>query len=106
MAEKTHGLDEREVAPRRGGARLARKGRGVVQLIDALRDDPELGPRFVHWREIPARPERTAPIPERLDARLVELLRERGVERLYTHQARAIELALEQRDVLVAKIGR
>jgi DEAD/DEAH box helicase domain-containing protein len=102
MAEKTHRLDDRESAPRRGGARRARSGRDVDQLLDALRDDPELGARFVHWREIPARPERTAPIPPGLDARLVALLRERGVERLYTHQARAIELALEQRDVLVA----
>jgi len=39
--------------------------------------------------------------PEGLDPRLVEALRSRGIERLYTHQAEAVSHALHQRDVVV-----
>jgi DEAD/DEAH box helicase domain-containing protein len=91
-----------EPAPERGGQRRARAARGLDQLVDALQRDAEFGSRFLHWRSVPARDERTASIPARLDRRLVELLAERGVERLWSHQARAIELALDGRDVLVA----
>jgi DEAD/DEAH box helicase domain-containing protein len=50
---------------------------------------------------IPALEARTAPYPERLDGRLVEVLRARGIEQPYTHQARAIEHALDGRDVVI-----
>jgi len=40
---------------------------------------------------IPARAGQYAPLPSDLDARLVRALRGRGVQRLYTHQARAWE---------------
>lgn len=87
--------------PRAG--RRARTARGgVLSIVRGLRSDAELSVGFEHWRETPARPARTADFPARLDARLVELLRARGLTELYAHQARAIEHAMDGRDVLVA----
>jgi len=94
--------------PRRGGARRSRSEGGVAAIVTRLREDPRWAARFEHWHEVGPRVARTAPFPERLDPRLVELYRRRGFESLYEHQARFVELALSGadpsagRDVLVA----
>ncbi len=89
-------------APARGGQRLSRSGGDVVRIARALRDDPELRDGLEHWRELPARPAISEPLPEALDPRLAAVLRERGLGELYAHQARAIAHALAGEDVLVA----
>ncbi|MEQ1760298.1 MAG: DEAD/DEAH box helicase [Vicinamibacterales bacterium] len=52
-------------------------------------------------RRLPARTGEYAPFNDALDPRLVSVLRERGVERLYTHQAAAIDHALAGRNVVI-----
>jgi DEAD/DEAH box helicase domain-containing protein len=75
---------------------------GVAAIVRRLREDARWRDRIVHWSRVPARPARCAPWPERLDARLTGVLRARGLAEPFAHQARAIELALDGRDVLVA----
>jgi len=91
-----------EPAPAAGGERHRRQGRGVGEVVEALRSDPELRDAFEHWRELPGRPARTRPFPARVDGRLERVLAERGLAELYEHQAQAVELALAGEDVLVA----
>jgi DEAD/DEAH box helicase domain-containing protein len=93
--------------PRAGGerrARVARAGAGaaVEELVERLRGARELAGSFTTWHETPPRPPRVAPFPARLHPELVALLRRRGLGELYEHQARAIELALDGKDVLIA----
>ena len=52
-------------------------------------------------RHFPARPARWAGFPQWLDSRLVEALRRRGVDRLFSHQAAALEAVHAGRDVVV-----
>ena len=52
-------------------------------------------------RHFPARPARWAGFPKWLDARLAEALRRRGIERLFSHQAAALEAVQGGRDVVV-----
>ncbi|MCZ6597205.1 MAG: DEAD/DEAH box helicase, partial [Planctomycetota bacterium] len=68
----------------------------------ALRADPELRDRFAIWHTEAPREGRTEPLPQGLDPRLRELLARRGLDRVWAHQARAIEHALAGRDVLLA----
>ncbi len=56
----------------------------------------------MHWHEMPPRPGRTTAWPARLAPELVDVFRQRGALEPYEHQARAIELALDGKDVLVA----
>jgi DEAD/DEAH box helicase domain-containing protein len=70
--------------------------------VRALRSDPELAPCFEAWRTLPPRPGHAATLPAGLHPALEALLRDRGLDRLHAHQARAIELALAGRDVLIA----
>jgi DEAD/DEAH box helicase domain-containing protein len=92
----------RRASPTRGGERHARSADDVEALVERLRIHPELGPRFLCWHREPARAARLSALPARLDPAIRALLRQRGLDPLYAHQARAIELALEGRDVLVA----
>lgn len=52
-------------------------------------------------RVLPARPADSAPFPAGVDDRLRDVLRARGIEHLYTHQAVAIGHALARRNVVV-----
>ena len=52
-------------------------------------------------RRLPALEARYAPLGDLLDPRLCEVLRQRGVDQLYTHQAAAIDHALAGRHVVV-----
>lgn len=53
------------------------------------------------WRVLPAREAKYAPFPRELDARIVQVLKARGIERLYTHQRQALDCALAGRDFVV-----
>jgi DEAD/DEAH box helicase domain-containing protein len=69
--------------------------------IERLRADPELASGFAWWEVLPARAATFAGWPEPLDRRLIEALAGRGIERPYSHQAEAIELALANTDLVV-----
>lgn len=71
------------------------------EAIAALLASPDLAPLVAAHRELPPRPPRHAPWPAGIDGRLVEGLRGRGIEALYTHQAAAFEAASAGRNVVV-----
>ncbi len=60
-----------------------------------------LDPHVTAVRKLPALEAAYAPFPDGLDARLVQALAARGIDRLYTHQADAIDHALAGRHVVV-----
>src|SRR5262249_22232718 len=62
-------------------------------------DTPDL--RVTAVRRLPAIAARFTPLLAQLDERLVDALRSRGIQQLYTHQAEAIEHALANRHVVV-----
>ena len=99
-------MSERKMlrAPARGGRRRARSGAdaGVAAIVRELQSNPRWRDRLVHWHTIPARPGRTEAFPAGVDGRLRAVLAARGIEEPYAHQARAIELALAGRDVLIS----
>lgn len=92
----------RRSAPTQGGERRARRERGIEGIVETLSDDPRWRGRIVHWHRFAPRPARTAPLPEALAPELAELLGRRGLDELYSHQAEAIDLALQGKDVLVS----
>jgi len=73
----------------------------LEQGLERLKSDKGLGPNFVEWRHIPASPPTLAPVPAALDGRLAEALARRGIERLYSHQAEAVEAVLAGRNAAV-----
>ena len=79
---------------------LAGAGRFGRFLAD-LMQDPAYRGQVVHVRSLPAREARCADPAEPLPAPLAEGLACGDIERLYVHQARAVDLARAGRDVVV-----
>ena len=70
----------------------------TAERIAELRKQSWVGPRLAHEVTLPGQPGDYRPWPERLHPELVAALRPQGLERAYSHQAEAIELALAGRD--------
>jgi DEAD/DEAH box helicase domain-containing protein len=70
-------------------------------VLDEIEQDAQLARRITRWQRLPARPARYADVPAGIDPRLLDALRQRGIERLYSHQAAAVEAALRGENVAV-----
>ena len=57
------------------------------QLIGRLQADRAFMDCVTEWRTLPATEGRYAPLPDDMDPRLCDVLRARGIHRLYCHQA-------------------
>jgi DEAD/DEAH box helicase domain-containing protein len=79
---------------------LLEQARGSA-VAATVADDAVADPHVTAVHRIPAALARHAPFPASLDARLVAVLQARGIERLYTHQAAAVEHALAGRHAVV-----
>src|SRR5437899_419422 len=71
------------------------------EILDDLLISASTGPCITASRHFPARPPVYAPFPATMDPRIVEALRARGIEQLYSHQARAWDLVQSGRHVVV-----
>ena len=61
------------------------------QLLDNWRSNPQRRRNIAHWHTQEPVEAEYAPIPDYLDPRLAAALRAQGIERLYSHQADAVE---------------
>jgi DEAD/DEAH box helicase domain-containing protein len=80
--------DERPQAKLRDLVRRWENGQGVGKHFTALEHIPEKEAEY-------------GPFPDGLDGRLEEMLRDRGIDQLYSHQSEAIEHVLEGRNTVV-----
>jgi DEAD/DEAH box helicase domain-containing protein len=73
----------------------------VDHLIESLVADPSIQALLAAHRVLEPLPARHAPWPDGIDPRIVDALRTRGVDALYTHQAHAIQAVRDGRNVCV-----
>src|SRR5947199_5926006 len=73
----------------------------LQDVLDELLTSSRTGPLITAVRHFEARPAVYAPFPPLLDPRLVEALRGRGIQQLYSHQARAFETVAKGEHVVV-----
>jgi DEAD/DEAH box helicase domain-containing protein len=76
--------------------------RGVPAVLERWRSDPAVARSIVLDHHVPSREGAYTPIPAELSPQVAEMLRRRGVERLYRHQAEAFTQARAGRDVVIA----
>lgn|GEM_PF-2905666 len=62
-------------------------------LLTRWRNTPQIAANVVAWKTIPPREAQTTPFPDDLHPALAAALHRQGIDSLYTHQARAWELA-------------
>jgi len=73
----------------------------VRRLIEELRRDRDFSDWIVHHEEIPAKSPEFVPFPEKLAPELRDGLKKSGINRLYSHQAHAFDLASLGKDIVV-----
>ncbi|NUM56522.1 MAG: DEAD/DEAH box helicase [Candidatus Hydrogenedentes bacterium] len=73
----------------------------VAQIIDRLKADASFRQNMTTWKTLPARPAKFAGYPERLNPKLVDGMKARGITNLYTHQREAIDAVLDGGHVCV-----
>jgi len=71
------------------------------QIIDQLKNNSSNKPNISSWKVFPERKAVYADFPQNLDIRLVNSLREKRIERLYSHQREAIDSILRGDDVVI-----
>lgn len=73
----------------------------LIEYIEKLKNNPAFMKNVTSWQVVPERKARYGEFPENLDPRVKQTLHERGIDRPYIHQSRAIAAALSGRDFVV-----
>ncbi len=73
----------------------------LPQILERFRQDPHLGPNIAHWEIIPARAAVNAEFPPDIEPRLVQVLKSRGIEELYSHQRLAADAIRSGKDTVI-----
>src|SRR5262245_23993470 len=76
--------------------------RGLPSVLSSWRDDPGVARCFSLDHTLKGKDASFGEIPAELHPRLVEALRKKGIQKLYSHQSEAFGLAKEGRDVVVS----
>ncbi|MDR3193214.1 MAG: DEAD/DEAH box helicase, partial [Treponema sp.] len=71
------------------------------EALESILKSPEFAPGIAEIRVLPAQEGRFVPFPPDLDGRIASALRNRGIDRIYTHQAEVWEQARQGKNVAV-----
>ncbi len=73
----------------------------LPELLNDWRHDPQFAHNVAAWKRLPARAARISEFPSELHPRLIEALRRRGIQQLYTHQGTAWHAIQAQQHAVV-----
>lgn len=73
----------------------------LIEYIEKLKNNPVFMKNVTSWQVVPERKARYGEFPSDLDPRVKQTLHERGIDRPYIHQSRAIAAALSGQDFVV-----
>ncbi|NOU96946.1 DEAD/DEAH box helicase [Paenibacillus sp. LMG 31456] len=80
--------------------RLTGKVASIDEMIDLVKDTPELMSQVTYWRTIPPRDPLYESFPEGIHPLIKAALLEKGIDRLYTHQAESFREVLAGRHLV------
>jgi len=73
----------------------------VEKILNELKKYNKVSSRFTDWRHIPAKSGIYEEFPEWVEDRLVRILKNKGISKLYSHQASALEFIRNKNNVVV-----
>lgn len=73
----------------------------LLQILDYFKNDLEIKSCISHWEVIPTREPLYSDFPESIEDRITSVLNKKGIKRLYSHQATAIENIFSGKNVVV-----
>nr|AGF93388.1 DEAD/DEAH box helicase domain-containing protein [uncultured organism] len=71
------------------------------QICSYLKDNEKYNNRITHWKEIPEKKAEYAEFPEGIKSKIIKVLQEKGINKLYTHQAQAYKTARSGENLIV-----
>lgn len=71
------------------------KKNNLQQLIEHFKKDDDFNKQIVHWHTIDEKPAQLVDMPLEINEKIKNALHKRGIEKLYTHQHSAFQLAME-----------
>ncbi len=89
------------MTPSRNSLSTARAQQSVARVVEELKHQRDLGDCITHIEYLPAQEARLSDFPPQVDPTVIEVFRQRGIESLYSHQASAVQCALEGKNVVV-----
>ncbi|MCG2821905.1 MAG: DEAD/DEAH box helicase [Candidatus Atribacteria bacterium] len=73
----------------------------VERILNELKKYNKVSSRFTDWRHIPAKSGIYEEFPEWIEDKLVMILKEKGINKLYSHQASALEFIRNKKNVVI-----
>ncbi|MBN2366324.1 MAG: DEAD/DEAH box helicase [Calditrichaeota bacterium] len=73
----------------------------LEQLVDFIKNDPEISENIAFWQEIPPKEADYSEFPENLNPRIIEALIQKNINALYSHQRKAFEKIEEGRHIVL-----
>src|SRR4051812_19865086 len=80
--------------------RLTGKVSSIDEMIEVVKTTPELMSQVTYWHTIPPREPRYEAIPSGIHPLLKAALAEKGIDRLYTHQAESFRQVMSGRHLV------
>lgn len=80
--------------------RLTGKVSSMAEMIDWVKTTPELMSQVTHWHTIQPRDPKLAPFPDGLHEGIIQALRDKGIDGLYTHQASSYEAVMQGKNIV------
>jgi DEAD/DEAH box helicase domain-containing protein len=74
--------------------RLTGKVSSMAEMIDWVKQTPDLMSQVTYWHTIKPRDAKMAPFPAGVNMGVIKALRDKGIDGLYTHQASSYEAVM------------
>ncbi len=73
----------------------------LEQFLDQIRKTPKLSSSVKAWKVLPQRLAVTAPFPDSMNPRLIQAMKDQGIQSLYSHQAQSWQAIHEGNNVVI-----
>ena len=73
----------------------------LEQMVSYLKSKGKYNNNITHWEEIPPKEADYVDFPDNIDPRLLRVLRNKGLKKLYSHQAESIEIITNDDNLIV-----
>jgi len=73
----------------------------VEKILNELKKYNKVSSSFTAWRHIPAKPGIYEEFPEWIENKLISVLKEKGISKLYSHQVFALKFIRNHKNVVV-----
>ena len=73
----------------------------IDQLVDFLKQDSRFMDNVTYWKTIEAKEANFVPFPNWLEEDVIKALSQKGIEKLYLHQAFALDFVKQGKNVVI-----